>query len=70
MPSPLTSLNPHHIFPRAAPCSPGGMPILYKEYLGDLCPPANNMDSNGNCPVDFHKNCVAYCEVRQIFTYG
>ncbi|MCJ1278218.1 hypothetical protein MMC21_006033 [Puttea exsequens] len=28
------------------------------------------MDGNGNCPADFKKKCISYCEVRQEFYYG
>ena len=69
--TPVSSLNPHHLYPRANPCEPGGTPILYtKEYRADLCPPPNTMDADGNCPANFKKNCIAYCEVRQSFTYA
>jgi hypothetical protein len=59
-----------HLYPRAGPCSPGGTPILYKEYHADLCPPTNSMDSDGLCPATFANYCKAYCEVRTTFTYG
>ena len=59
-----------HLYPRADPCSPGGTPILYQEYHADLCPPANTMDSNGDCTATFANYCQAYCEVRTTFTYG
>ena len=65
--TPLTTLQ--RLQRRANPCEAGGTPILYKEYHGDLCPPKISMDGNGNCPADFHKKCISYCEVRQEFTY-
>ena len=75
--APLTRATPlsipnvfRHFYPRADPCSPGGTPILYKEYGADLCPPPNTMDSHGDCPATFKNNCKAYCEVRTTFAYG
>ncbi len=58
-----------HLYPRANPCEPGGTPILYQDYYGDMCPPKNSMNSDGSCPTPADQNCVAYCEVRQSFSY-
>lgn len=46
-------------------------PILYHEYRGDVCPPKNVMDKDGNCPgQDWYDNgCASYCQVRTTFTY-
>lgn len=68
--SPLSTPNiASLLYPRANPCESNEAPFLYKEYHADVCPPANTMDSNGNCPADFKRYCSAYCEVRQTFTY-
>ena len=53
----------------ASPCAPGGTPILYKEYGGDLCPAKNIMNSDGSCPTRGDQSCGSYCEIRQEFTY-
>ena len=65
----LSSRDALALFRRANPCEAGGTPILYKDYGSDACPPKNTMDGQGECPYGSANDCIAYCEVRQTFTY-
>lgn len=78
--SPLSTANTYlDAFKRAAatPCSPGGLPILYKDYYNQpkgLCGPPKvdlGLDDNGNviCPGNFQNHCYTYCENYQYFQY-
>ncbi|KUJ17615.1 uncharacterized protein LY89DRAFT_733454 [Mollisia scopiformis] len=46
-------------------------PVLYHEYLGDVCPPINIISSNGDCSgLDPSGNdCASFCQVRTNFVY-
>ena len=80
--SPMTSDDKSFILTRDAPptpCSPGGQPILYKNYSDTgLCGPAKHLsglDKDGSiiCPGKFDitgaATCNTWCEVYQEFIY-
>ena len=63
------------LFDRATtPCSPGGTPVLYKNYTNEECGPPENLaiigsDGHLQCPVNFKNRCGSYCQVYQAFQY-
>jgi hypothetical protein len=48
------------------------MPVLYHDYLSDVCPPKHLNNSEGICDhVDYRSNsCVGFCQLRTRFVYG
>ncbi|CAG7998852.1 unnamed protein product [Penicillium nalgiovense] len=48
------------------------MPVLYHNYLSDVCPPKYLKSSEGICDyTDYQSNsCVAFCQLRTRFVYG
>lgn len=54
------------------PCAgTGAMPTLYRDYLNDVCPPKNEVNSHGICDnIEAENFCVAYCQQSTRFVYG
>ncbi|KAJ6190269.1 hypothetical protein N7519_000290 [Penicillium mononematosum] len=48
------------------------MPVLYHDYLSEVCPPKYLNNSEGICDhMDYQSNsCVAFCQLRTRFVYG
>ena len=48
------------------------MPVLYHDYLSDVCRPKYLNGSEGICDhTDYESNsCVAFCQLRTRFVYG
>jgi hypothetical protein len=62
----------HALVPRDACDGIDAMPILYHNYLSDVCRPKYLTSSSGVCHhTDYQSNsCVAFCQLRTRFVYG
>jgi hypothetical protein len=47
-------------------------PVLYQEYYGDSCPPANELLPNGACSISTSTRppCAKFCQNRTTFRFG